>query len=203
MIKKLIPGMLIVSFTASAVAATVFDFTDPKGVNNVRFELDAPLEAISGTGNGISGNITFDIENPAATTGRIILQTTSLMVPNNSMREHLLGANWLNAEANPEIVFEALSLKVLSIAENRVEAHITGNLTLNGITREINVPASFTYLPNRLADRTGGRMQGDLLVVRSQFSIARSDYNIRKGQNLDTVAENIELSLSIAGAAPR
>jgi polyisoprenoid-binding protein YceI len=200
---KLIPTLILAALGSSAYAATVFDFEDPKGVNNIRFDLDAPLEAISGTGNGISGSITFDIENPAATTGRIVLQTASLMVPNRSMRDHLLGENWLNAEANPEIVFEAVTVEVKAHNDNRIDTHVTGNLTLNGVTREITVPVSFTHLPDRLSDRSGGRMQGDLLVVRSQFTVNRSDYNIRKGQNLDTVAETIELSMAVAGAAPR
>lgn len=201
--QKLITTLLLTALMSSASAATVFDFEDPKGVNNIRFDLDAPLEAISGVGNGISGTITFDPENPAATSGRIVLQTASLMVPNASMREHLHGENWLNASANPEIVFEAVTVEVKNQDGNRVETHVTGNLTLNGVTREITVPVSFTHLPDRLADRTGGRMQGDLLVVRSQFSVKRSDFNIRKGQNLDTVAEQIELNMAVAGAAPR
>jgi polyisoprenoid-binding protein YceI len=201
--QKLITTLLLTVLMSSASAATVFDFEDPKGVNNIRFDLDAPLEAISGTGNGISGTITFDPENPAATSGRIVLQTASLIVPNASMREHLHGENWLNAAANPEIVFEAVTVEVKNQDGNRVETHVTGNLTLNGVTREITVPVSFTHLPDRLADRTGGRMQGDLLVVRSQFSVKRSDFNIRKGQNLDTVAEKIELNMAVAGAAPR
>lgn len=201
--QKLITTLLLTALMSSASSATVFDFEDPKGVNNIRFDLDAPLEAISGVGNGISGTITFDPENPAATSGRIVLQTASLMVPNASMREHLHGENWLNASANPEIVFEAVTVEVKNQDGNRVETHVTGNLTLNGVTREITVPVSFTHLPDRLADRTGGRMQGDLLVVRSQFSVNRSDFNIRKGQNLDTVAEQIELNMAVAGAAPR
>ena len=201
--QKLITTLLLTALMSSASAATVFDFEDPKGVNNIRFDLDAPLEAISGTGNGISGTITFDPDNPAATSGRIVLQTASLMVPNASMREHLHGENWLNASANPEIVFEAVTVEVKNQDGNRVETHVTGNLTLNGVTREITVPVSFTHLPDRLADRTGGRMQGDLLVVRSQFSVNRADFNIRKGQTLDTVAEQIELNMAVAGAAPR
>ena len=41
-----------------------FDFKDPKGVNNVVFKTDAPLESINGTATGISGSVTFDPDNP-------------------------------------------------------------------------------------------------------------------------------------------
>jgi hypothetical protein len=45
-------------------------------------------------------------------------------------------------------------------------------------------------------------MEGDLLVLRSSFTINRSVYGIKPGQNMDKVAEEIELRLAIAGAAP-
>ena len=43
-----------------------YDFEDPKGVNNVSFLLDAPLESISGNAKGVSGIVTFDSTNPKA-----------------------------------------------------------------------------------------------------------------------------------------
>ena len=46
-----------------------------------------------------------------------------------------------------------------------------------------------------------GKAKGDLLVVRSSFTIKRGDYGIKPGEYGDKVAEEIELSLSIAGAA--
>ena len=75
--------------TSLALTATAgpqsFDFKDPKGVNNAVFLLDAPLESINGTANGVSGTITFDPENPAALLGKIVIAAASLHVPNPMM----------------------------------------------------------------------------------------------------------------------
>jgi hypothetical protein len=71
------------------------------------------------------------------------------------------------------------------------------------VSKDVTVPAKVTYLPGKLADRTMGKMQGDLLVIRANFVIKRSDYNIQPGKNLDKVADDIDVSLSIAGAAPK
>ena len=37
--------------SVALAAPQSFDFNDPKGVNNIQFSLDAPLEAITGTAN--------------------------------------------------------------------------------------------------------------------------------------------------------
>jgi hypothetical protein len=46
-------------------------------------------------------------------------------------------------------------------------------------------------------------MQGDLLVIRANFTIKRSDFGIHPKAPEDKVADTIELTLSIAGASPR
>jgi polyisoprenoid-binding protein YceI len=46
-------------------------------------------------------------------------------------------------------------------------------------------------------------MQGDLLVVRTNFQINRGDYGIKQGENLDKVSDVIDISLALAGSAPK
>jgi hypothetical protein len=58
----------------------------------------------------------------------------------------------------------------------------------------------------RQSDKLGLREQnkkGDLLVIRANFAIKRSDFNIMPGQFEDKVSNDIELTLSIAGASPK
>jgi len=201
--------LLIAVFAAFATAATAgaaplaFDFKDPKGVNNVQFHLDAPLESISGQGTGLSGTVSFDSAAPEATTGRIVLAAASLTVGNPTMLEHLHSANWLDVAQFPEIVFEAKSVRGAVASGNSVKAEATGVLTVKGVSREIVVPVTFTYLPGKLGARLGQPdLKGDLLVLRAQFSIKRSDFGIQAGQYTDKVSEEIQLTLSLAGAAP-
>jgi polyisoprenoid-binding protein YceI len=190
--------------TAAHADPLTFDFKDPKGVNNVVFKLDAPLESINGTAHGVSGTVSYDPANPGATTGKIVVATESLSVPNPMMKEHMLGEQWLNAKSNPEITFEIKKISdIEKKADNKGEADVTGVFTLNGVSKEITVDAKVTYLPGRLAERSPQKTPGDLLVIRSEFTIKRSDYNIQPGKNLDKVSDEIELELAIAGAAPK
>ena len=197
-LKLIIP--LVSLATAVYAAPQSFDFKDPKGVNNAVFKLDAPLESINGSASGISGTVSFDPENPAATTGKIIVASESLTVPNPMQKEHLHSANWLDVAKYPEITFEAKSLANVKTDANVTTADVTGTFSLHGVSKEITVPVKMTYLKGKLGDRVPN-LKGDLLVIRADFVINRNDFNIQKGQSEDKVSPTINLSLSIAGAS--
>src|SRR4029077_10363886 len=103
-----------------------FDFKDPKGVNSASFKVDAPLEAINGSANGISGTVTFDPANPADTKGKITVTTASMTVPNPMMNGHLHSEMWLEATKYPEITFEAKEVKNAKTTDNVTTADVTG-----------------------------------------------------------------------------
>jgi polyisoprenoid-binding protein YceI len=200
---KFLAALLLAALISRAPAGPLsFNFKDPKGVNNVGFKLDAPLEAINGSASGITGTVVFDPANPAKTQGKIIVASSSLHVPNPMMKEHLHGAKWLDVAHYPEITFEAKELKNVKPDGDTVTADAQGIFTLKGISKEMTVPVKLTYLKDKLAARVPNQ-QGDLLVIRSTFAIKRSEFNIMPGQSEDKVSDAIELTLSIAGAAPR
>lgn len=199
--RLLLPAFSFVALGLTA-APLSFDFKDPKGVNNVQFHLDAPLESISGQGTGIAGIVSFDPEAPEKTTGRIVLSTASLTVGNATMVEHLHGANWLDVGSFPEIVFEAKALGHVVANDSTYKGEVTGVLTVKGVSKELTVPVTLTYLPGKLGARMGKPdLPGDLLVLRAQFAISRSEFGIQAGQYTDKVSDRIELTLSLAGAS--
>jgi polyisoprenoid-binding protein YceI len=194
----LIPGLT----AALSAAPLTFDFTDPKGVNNAVFELDAPLEAISGSASGISGTVTYDPENVAATKGKIVVTAASLHVPNPMMKEHLHGGQWMDVIQHPEITFEVSELKNVVPSGTTATAIAAGKFTVKGVTRDLTVPVRLSYLKDKLGARVANQ-KGDLLVIRATFSIKRSDFGINPKAPEDKVADEVKLTLSIAGAAPR
>lgn len=202
---KVLPVLLATAALAlPALAAPItFDFKDPKGVNNAVFLLDAPLESINGTANGVSGSVSFDPANPAGLAGKIVVDAKSLHVGNAMMKEHMHGEQWVNSATHPEITFEAVKAANVKTVGDKTTADVTGKFTLRGVTKEITVPATITYLKDKLGARFNGQMQGDLLVIRSSFTIKRSDFGINPGAPQDKVSEEIQLTLSLAGMAPR
>lgn len=189
---------------ALAVSAEplTFDFKDPKGVNNAVFKLDAPLESINGTANGIAGTVKFDPAQPSDLSGKIIVTTKSMTVGNSMMQDHMHGDKWMDVANHPEIVFEVGAVKNAKTTGTTTTADVTGKITIKGITKEMAVPVKLTYLKDKLKSR-GGPKDGDLLVVRANFKVKRSDFNIQPGQNEDKVSDEIDISLAVAGGAPK
>ena len=186
---------------SSSHADTIhFDFKDPKNVNNIIFQMDAPLESINGSGDGISGSVKFDPEKPELTKGKIILDAKSLHVGNPVLKEHMHGKDWLNVEKFPSIRFSLNQLNDIKKEGIHFLANAHGKMTIRNITLDMKVPVKLTYLKGMLEKRN--RVKGDLLVIRSKFSVKRDDFNIQAGQKLEKVANEIELSLNVAGAAP-
>ena len=181
-----------------------FDFKDPRGVSQVAFSLDAPLESINGTAKGIAGTVLVDPDNLSTTRGKIVVATKSLVVPNPIMRMHLLSKDWLNARSNPEISFEIKKVgRVTKKSADASEVEVTGAFTLSQVTKEVLTKADVIYLPGKLGETTNNKIHGDLLVVRSNFKIRRSDFGIRAGEFLDKVADEISLFVNLVGSAPR
>lgn len=200
----LVASLIGIASVAAEASTQSFDFKDPKGVNNVQFKLDAPLESITGTGTGISGTVDFDPAKPSLVSGTISLDASSLTVGNPKMMEHLHGAYWLDVAKYPTIDFVAKSVAHAKTVGNKTTADITGILTVKGISKEITIPATFTYLEDKLGARLGDdKVKGDLLVLRTDFTIDREDFGIQVGEYKDKVSETINLSFSIAGASPQ
>ncbi len=203
MIRHLISTAAFALASAAALAAPInFDFKDPKGVNNVRFDLDAPLESMSGNANGVTGTVVFDPANPAALTGKIVVAANSLKLPNATMQDHLHSPNWIDVAKYPEITFEVTKVANAKTTGTDTTADVTGNITIKGVTKEITVPAKISYMADALGRRQPNA-KGDILVVRSEFSVKRDDFGIQAGQRGDTVGADIKLSLALAGFAPK
>lgn len=180
-----------------ATAAT-YDFQDPKGVNHIVFMLDAPLEFISGTGRGISGTVDFDPTQPEALSGQILLATDSLEVPNDLMRDHMLGEKWLDAEQYGQITFTINSFSVETQNEHIYQGTAEGTLSLRGHELAVTVPTRINYVEDGAARREG--QEGDLIVVRADFTVQLSDIGIElNAAQALKVANEVQIKVVVAG----
>ena len=202
--KSLLVASIALAATALTAAPISFNFKDPKGVNAAQFSLDSLIEPISGTASGVSGLVIFDPAAPAATTGTITVESASLKAPNDTMTKHLIGPGWIDAAGHPAITFELVQLSGVQTTGTTTTATATGKFTLKGVTKEITLPVKLTYLAGQYGKRINKpEVGGDLLVVRGEFIILRSDYDIKPSESTDKVANEIKLTLAIVGSAPQ
>lgn len=205
MIKKSVCLILIAGLGTVNVFAEgqSFDFKDPKGVNSIAFLLDSTLEPIMGVGGSISGTVTFDAAKPDETKGKIELEASSLHTANQKMKDVMHSSDWLDVAKHSKVLVDLKQVKEYKPAgENKFDLIFVADLTVKGTTKEVTIPVTATYLPGQLGNRMRGA-EGDLLVLRSQFSINRKDFGIKPDMGPEVVAEEVKITVSIVGGAKK
>jgi polyisoprenoid-binding protein YceI len=199
-ILSLSSAILAQGFKVKATGTQSFNFEDRNGRNHVTFFSATPLEDITGTANGISGTVSFDVDNFAKTIkGMIIVKVASMNTGIDLRNQHLKGANWLNAEKYPDIVYTIKEvMNVIQAANNKLEFKVVGNFSMHGVTKEVIADAEATYLDE--TEQTQKRAPGDLLGVRAKFNVKLSDFGINNQIIGNKVADDIEVSVNIVGS---
>ena len=80
---------------------------------------------------------------------------------------------------------------------DEVELKVFGTLTAMGIQIAKDIEIDVTYVPDGAKVRSDGK--GDLLVLRSNFSVTRKELGIQLGLGSTKVANKIELDVAIVG----
>ena len=179
--------------------AATYNFKDPKGVNAISFFMDSQLEPIFGMATGISGEVTFDPANPAATTGALHIDAATLHCSNATMTKFLHKADWINVKENKTITYTIDKVAATEVEESgRVVLKTTGHLLVAGV----KVPKELTITADSMKDGAkarGGAKSGDLLVLRTQFSISRTDFGLKPDMGFEHVGRSIQIIAAIAG----
>lgn len=187
-------------FKVKASGEQTFNFEDKYGRNQLTFFSTTPLEDITGVSNAVKGKITFNIADIKTLQGSISIPVTSLKTGIDLRDEHLRSENWMDAENYPDITFKIKSVgDVKAESDNKLQIKVTGDFTTHGVTKEIVVPATLTYLDE--SEQTKQRAPGDLLGVQATFNITLSDYDIDNMVIGQKMADNIEIKVNIVGSS--
>ncbi|WP_395658599.1 YceI family protein [Nocardioides sp.] len=99
----------------------------------------AMVTTVRGQFTEFSGTAHVDAANPAASQVSLTIQTSSIDTGVADRDAHLRSADFFNADENKEITF--VSTQVTRDGDDWV---ITGDLTINGITKPVSVPFELT-----------------------------------------------------------
>lgn len=178
---------------------TDFDFDDPKGINALAIQLDSELEPIVAIAGGVAGVIAYDPADPTSFAGELSIPVSGITFANPGMGRALQGANWLDAEKYGQIKFvfdqvQGTATPVDGVAQIVVPGKIVyGELEIPKV-----VSLEVHHLPDAAAKR-GGAESGDLLVLRSTFTVTREDFNLQPDVPVEKVSNEIQITALIAG----
>ncbi len=121
-------------------------------------------------------NMTLDPEN--ATEAKIdgTLDVSSVMMGMDKLEGHLKSPDFFDAEKYPEWSFVSTGVKAVKKSDSKFVA--TGDLTVRGVTKTIEVP--FELLG--VNDTERGKKAG----ISAEFTIDRNDYGVGQGHFADT-----------------
>lgn len=184
---KAITSTLLTAFGlayAPGAHAIRFEVKDVGFRNSVHFVSDAPLETIVGITNFISGWIDLDPNNlkeGIRGTLEVDVRTfeTGMPARNTKVRDLFLGAS-----KQPIAVFtptraSGFSSNVLKPGST-VTGRVDGTLAANGVEMRASLPIRITSWKE--GPMTKRRLAGNLIQVRSDFTLRLADYKIQVPQ---------------------
>lgn len=139
-----------------------------------------------GTFKDFDGTFSFDAAKPEASKVSVTLKTASPDSNHAERDKHLRSEDFLNVSKHPTATFESTSVK--STGEGT--ADITGNLTLNGVTKPVVIAAKFIGEGD---DPWGGYRAG----FEGSTTLKLKDFDIK--MDLGPASQTVDLIISVEG----
>lgn len=157
-------------------------------------ESQSDFETFTGRTDKVTGTIMFDPVKKTGS-GKIMVDVASISTGLDLRDEHMRSEGWLNAEKHANITFETTSVKFLKGDTYQV----TGKFTMKGVTKTITTTATVKYAKE--SEKTkAARFKGDVLQVRTSFTVKLSDYGVKiPAQAAGKVSNTVTISVSAYG----
>ncbi|KAB0547215.1 YceI family protein [Pseudomonas argentinensis] len=189
MLKKTFAALALGTALLSAGQAMAADYAiDKEGQHAfVNFKIShLGYSWLYGTFKDFDGSFTFDEKNPEASKVNVTLKTESVDTNHAERDKHIRSADFLNVSKNPTATFKSTSVK----STGKDTADITGDLTLNGVTKPVVIAAKFIGQGD---DPWGGYRAG----FEGSTKLKLKDFNIEK--DLGPASQEVELIISVEG----
>jgi len=140
----------------------------------------------------VTGTLTLDPANPSAAKVDVTIPIASVTVASSGLKDHLLRAGQNGGKPdffgpNPQ----AARFVSTAVAVDGDEAEITGNLTLNGVTKPVTIEAELSGAgANGMNQKKTVGFHGEATIKRSDFGI---DWGIPFG-----IGDNVHLQITVA-----
>lgn len=138
--------------------------------------------------SGFEGEIMFDEANPTASTVSVSMPVKSMFTGWEARTGHFMSPDFFNASDEDMVTFTSTAIEVTG--DN--VANITGDLTLNGVTKSVVLDAKL----NQKGEYPFGANQGKpWLGFDATTTLTRSDFNL--GAFAPAVSDAVDVKISI------
>ena len=186
--RTLAVAALLVSASSLFAADT---FNVDKVHSEATFQVRHMMSKVSGKFDDFAGKTVLDRAHPAASSVEFTIKTASINTGVADRDKDLRGANFFDADKNPEITFK--STKIVPSKKKDVYA-VTGDLTMHGVTKHITIPVEFGGFGK---DPWGGERAGFSLTT----TLNRKDYGINWNKALDNgsflLSDDVTINVNI------
>lgn len=135
--------------------------------------------------SGFEGEIMFDQANPENSTVSVSMPTASMFTGWEQRDGHFTSPDLLNAAAHELVTFTSTSIEVTG----EDTANITGDLTLNGVTKSVVLDANLNKVaPHPRAEKLWAGFDATTTLLRSDFNA---------GLAAPFVSDEVEVRISI------
>ncbi len=120
--------------------------------------------------SGFDGEIQFDQEDPAASSVTVSFPVTTMLTGWEKRFAHFMGDDFFGADADEMVTFTSTGIEVTGDAT----ALITGDLTLNGITKSVVLDAKMNQVGEHpMANKPWAGFDATTMLTRSEFEVGK------------------------------
>ncbi len=142
----------------------------------------------------VAGSLTYDPKDLSKTGVEIQVQVDSYSANNPGGEESARGPAFLDAANHP-----VLSFSLTKTLQKEDKTILVGDLSIHGVTREVEFPATFTGPATDLPTRKQSIALSGIMVIN------RLDYGVGPDRNLpdgtEIIGNRVEITLEILGIA--
>ncbi len=138
-----------------------------------------------------SGSYVIDKTNGANSRFRLNIDASSLDTNNQERDKHLRSADFFNVQQFQDITFETTRC-VVSNTQDGIIYQLTGNLTIHGVTKQVNVPL-------RMLGEGPGPYKDQRTGFLCQIELKRTDFGMNNLLENNLVGDAVGVTVSFEG----
>jgi polyisoprenoid-binding protein YceI len=142
---------------------------------------------VTGRFTDVEGTISFDEQEPANSHAEVTIGAASVNTRIGKRDAHLRKADFFDVQQHPRLTFVSRRIETIDRARGRYR--VVGDLTVRGVTREVQLDA--TYIP------TPSRGPGRRITLTLTGALNRRDFGMVWNSPLLTIPDDLTITLQI------